>query len=83
MPISAWDTKVSMSPSLLLAKTRNLSCIFFIFVLSNFSNIPIVKEKTKVKLVPVIPTGAPKTLTGKIIQIPPLATERTIKVSSI
>ena len=74
-----------MSPSLLLPKTRNLSCFFFffLFVLSNFSIIPIVKEKTKVKLVPAIPSGAAKTLAGEIIQIPPLAAERTIKVSSI
>ena len=61
---SAWNTTVSMLFSLLLANIRILSCFFFLFLimLSNFFIIPVVKEKSKVKLAPAIPIGAPTTL---------------------
>ena len=41
-------------------------------MLSNFVIIPVVREKIKIKLFPAIPTGAPTTLTGEIIQTPSL-----------
>ena len=45
MSINAWDTKVSMLSSLLLAKIRILSCFFlFLVMLSNFLNIPVVRQ---------------------------------------
>ena len=43
----------------------------------------MVKENIKVKLPPAIPTRAPTTLTEEIMQIPPLAAERTIKTLSM
>ena len=47
MSINAWDTKVSMLSSLLLANIRILSCFLFLFLvmLSNFLIIPVVTEK--------------------------------------
>ena len=75
MSISAWDTKVSMLLSLLLANIRILSCFFFLLLvmLSNFLIIPVVTRKIKIRLALAIPTGAPITLTNEIIQTPPLA----------
>ena len=85
MSISACDTKVSMLLSLLLASIRILSCFFFLFlvILGNFLIIPVVKERIRVKLATAIPTGARRTLTGKIMQTPPLVTERIIKTLSM
>ena len=85
MSISVWDTKVSMQFSLLLAKIRILSCFFFLFLvmLGNFFIIPVVRERTKSKLAPVIPIGAPTRLTDDKIQTPPLLAERTIKFLSM
>ena len=85
MSISAWDTKVSMLWSLLLANTRILSCFFLLFLvmLSNFFIIPVVREKFKVKLAIVIPTGAPTTLADEIIQTPLLLALKTIKILSM
>ena len=75
MSISAWDTKVSMLLSLLLANIRILSCFFFLLLvmLSNFLIIPVVTRKIKIRLALAIPTGAPAKLTDEIIQTPPLA----------
>ena len=72
MSISAWDTKVSMLLSLLLANIRILSCFFFLFLvmLSNFLIISVVREKIKVKLGLAIPTGALTKRAGKMIQTP-------------
>ena len=85
MSVSACDTKVSMLLSLLLASIRILSCFFFLFlvIIGNFLIIPVVKERITVKLATAIPTGARRTLTGKIMQTPPLVTERIIKTLSM
>ena len=49
-------------------------------MLSNFLVIPVVKEKFKVKLALVIPTGAQTTLADKMIQYQLLAALETIKI---
>ena len=84
MSISAWDTKVSMISSLLLANIRILSCFFFLFlvIFSNFLTIPVVREKIKVKLALAIPTGAPITLAYEKIQTL-LVALRTVKILSM
>ena len=60
MSISAWDIRVLMLLSLLLADIRILSCFFFLFfvVLNNLFIIPVAKENTIVNLTLAIPTGA-------------------------
>ena len=85
MSINAWDTKVSMLLSLLLANIRILSCFFFLFlvIFSNFLTIPVVREKIKVRLALAIPTGAPAILVNEIIDTPLLAALKTIKILSI
>ena len=74
MSVNAWDTKVSMLLSLLLANIRILTCFFFLFlvIFNNFSTIPVVREKNKLMLVLAIPTGAPTILVNEIIDTPPL-----------
>ena len=69
MSISAWDTKVSMLFSLLLANIRTFSCFFFLFlvIVSNFLIIPVARETISAKVAPAIPAGAPTTLTEEII----------------
>ena len=49
MSISAWDTRVSMLSSLLLANKRILSWVSFLFlvILSIFFIIPVLKKKLK------------------------------------
>ena len=85
MSISACDTKVSMLISLLLANLRILSCFYFLLLvmLNNFLTIPVVKEKIKVKLALVIPTGALTTLVNEIIDTPPLFALKKIKTLSM
>ena len=85
MSINAWDTKVSMLSSLLLANIRILSYFFFLFLvmLSNFFIIPVVREKIKVKLALANPTGAPTTLADEMIQTPLLVALKTIKILSM
>ena len=85
MSINAWDINVSMLLSLLLANIRILSCFFFLFlvIFSNFLTIPVVREKNKVRLALVIPTGAPTILVNKIIDTPPLFALKTFKAWSI
>ena len=39
---------------------------FFLVIFNNFSTIPVAKEKVKVRLALIIPTGAPKTLVNEI-----------------
>ena len=51
-------------------------------MLSNFLIIPLVKEKIKVKLALAILTGAPIKVVKKVIDIPPLAADKTIKILS-
>ena len=67
MSINAWDTKVSMLSSLLLANIRILSCFFFLIllILRNFLIIPVIREKIKLKLALAIPT-----LADEMIQTP-------------
>ena len=85
MSISAWDTKVSMLFSLLLANIRILSCFFFLFLvmLTNFLIIPVFREKIKVKIAAVIPNGAAATLTDEKIRTSPLVAPKTIKILSM
>ena len=45
--------------------------------------IPVVREKSKVRLALAIPTGAPTILVNKIIDTPPLVALKTIKAWSI
>ena len=45
--------------------------------------IPVVKEKIRVRLALAIPTGAPITLAEEIIQAPPVAALKTIRILSI
>ena len=59
--------------NLLLARARILSWFFFLFLVNSVTTcqhnlfiITVVVEKTKVKLAPAIPTGAPTTLTEEI-----------------
>ena len=79
MSINACDTKVSMLLSLLLANIRIFSSfsLFFLFILSNFLTIPIIREKNKVRLSLAIPAGAPIILLSEIIYTPPLAALKT------
>ena len=58
-------------------------CLFVSCMFSNFLIIPVAKEKIKFKLAPAIPTGAPATLTDKIIQTPPFVALETIKTLSM
>ena len=85
MSVRACDTKVSMLLSLLLANIRILSCYFFLFLvlLSNFLIIPVVRGKIKVKLALAIPTGAPTMLVKEMIDAPPAAALKTIKILSM
>ena len=85
MSINAWDTKVSILLSLLLANIRILTCFFFFFlvVINNILAIPVVREKVKVKLALSIPTGAPVILVNEQIDTPPLVALKTIKTLSM
>ena len=71
--------------SLLLAKIGILSYFFFLcfVILSNFSIIPVVREKIKVELALAISTGAPTILADETIQIPLLVALKTIKILSM
>ena len=76
---------ISMLLSLFLASIRILSCIFFLLlvIFNNFLTIPVVREKTKVKLALAIPTGAPIILVSEIIDTPLLVAPKTIKALSM
>ena len=56
---------------------------FFLVIFSNCLIIPVVREKSKVRLALAIPTGAPTILVNKIIDTPPLVALKTIKAWSI
>ena len=45
--------------------------------------IPVVREKIRVKLALVIPTGAPATLVNKQIDAAPVVAFKTIKILSM
>ena len=79
MSNSAGDNKAMMLLSLLLVNIRILSrfSILFIVMLSSFLIIPVVKEKIKLKLVLVFPTGAPTMLVKEVIDTPPIIARKT------
>ena len=52
-------------------------------MLTSFFIIPVFREKIKVKIAPVIPTGAAATLTDEKIQTRPLVAPKTIKILSM
>ena len=85
MSVNAWDIRVSMLLSLVLASIRILSCFFFLFlvIVSNFLTIPIVREKIKLKLALAIPAGAPTILGNEIIDTPLLVALKTTKILSM
>ena len=85
MSINAWDTKVSMLSSLLLANIRILSCFFFLFfvMLNNFLIIPSVREKIQVKLAFGILAGASKMFADEMIQTLIPVALKTIKTLSM
>ena len=56
--------------------------LFFLVIFSNFSTIPVVSEKNRVKVALAIPTGAPTILVNEIIDTPPLVALKTIKTLS-
>ena len=55
----------------------------FLVVLKHFLVIPVVREKIKVKLALVIPTGAPTILVNEQIDTLPVVALKTIKIFSI
>ena len=57
--------------------------LFFLVIFSNFSTIPVVSEKIRVKVALAIPTGAPTILVNEIIDTPPLVALKTIKTLSM
>ena len=85
MSINASDINVSTLFSLLLANIRILFCFFFFFlvIFSNFLNIPVVKERIRVKHALAIPTGALIILVNEIIGTPLLVAFKTIKILSM
>ena len=52
-------------------------------MISKFLAIPAVREEIRVKIALAVPTAAPTTLTEEIIQTPPLAALKTIKILSM
>ena len=52
-------------------------------MLSNFLTIPVIKEKTSVKLALAIFTGAPTSLVNKMIDTPPLVALKAVKTLSM
>ena len=56
---------------------------FFLVIFNNFLVIPLVREKIKVKLALVIPTGAPTILVNEQIDTPPAVALKTIKIFSM
>ena len=56
--------------------------LFFLVIINNFLIIPLAKEKTTVKLVLAILTGAPITVVKEMIDTSLLVVERTIKTLS-
>ena len=84
MSINACDTKGSTLLSLLSANIRILSCLFFLLLVKfcNFLTTPAVSEK-KVRLALAIPAGAPAILVNEIIDTPPVAALKTIKILSM
>ena len=57
--------------------------IFFLVIFNNVSIIKVLREKIKVKLELAIPTGAPTIVVNEIIDTPPVAALKTIKILSM
>ena len=57
--------------------------LFFLVIFNNFSVIPVLTEKIKVKLALAIPTGAPTVLVKEQIDTPPVVALKTIKILSM
>ena len=60
-----------------------LFLFFFLVIFNNLFTIPVVKEKSKVKLAPAIPIGALITLVNEISDTSPVVALKTINVLSI
>ena len=71
--------------SLLLVRRKLLSWFFFLFlfVLNSLLIIPVVKEKTKIKLPRAIPIWAPIIVVKEIIDTPLLVADKKVKTLSI
>ena len=85
MSINGWYINVSILLSLLLANIRVLPSFFFFFlvIFNNFFITPVDREKVKVKLALAIPTGPPSIVVNEIIDTPPVAARKTIKILSM
>ena len=57
--------------------------LFFLVIFNNFFLIPVLREKIKVKIALAIPTGATAILVNEIIDTPPVAALKTIKIFSV
>ena len=55
----------------------------FVLIFNSFLTIPVVREKNKVRLALIIPTGAPTIFVNKIIDTPALVALKTVKAWSI
>ena len=53
--------------------------LFFLVIFSNCLTIPVVREKSKVKLALAIPTGAPTIVVNEIIDTPPIVHLKQLK----
>ena len=81
--INAWDIKVQHYLTF-FELNRILLCFFFLFIaiFNNFFITPVVKENIKLKLALAIPTRTTIISVKQIIDIPPLAADKTIKFLS-
>ena len=68
--------------NLLSGNISTLSCLSFLFlvIFSNFLMVPVARKKVKVKLALAIATGAPIVVVNEIIDIPPVAALKIIKI---
>ena len=64
----------------ILASITNFLCFFFLFlvVFNSIIVIPAEIEKTRVKLAPTIPTGAPITVANDAIEMLPVVTDKQL-----
>ena len=66
--------------NLIVANITFLLCFFFFFlvVFNSFFTIPVEIENARPKLAFAIRTGAPITVANDAIEMPPVATDKTI-----
>ena len=78
--IKASDILLSILFSLLLASITILLCFFFLFlvVFNSFFINPIEIENARLKLALAIPTGAHITVANDVIEMLPVARDKTI-----